>query len=77
MLNRRRDDFEDVVLALNECLDFVGNFWPDHDVGEKDMALLLDAYDKLKEAAHAVLRLENHRSGRDGEDASKSREDGS
>ena len=58
-------------------MDFVGNFWPDHDVGEKEMALLLDAYDKLKGAARAGLKLANYRAGYDGVDAPNLREDGS
>lgn len=51
------EDLEDVALALDEAVQFLGNYWPEHAVDVVGMGALLEAYGKVKKAADAVWKL--------------------
>lgn len=53
------EDMEDVALALDDAEQFLGNYWPAHNMDEAGMVALLEAHAKVKEAADAVWKLEN------------------
>ena len=54
------EDMEDVALTLEEAEEFLGNYWPGHDVGgEQGMVLLQESYEKVRDAANAVWKLES------------------
>lgn len=53
------EDMEDVALMLDDATEYLGNYWPAHDVDEAGMVALLEAHAKVKEAADAVWKLES------------------
>ena len=52
-------DMEDVALMLDDATEYLGNYWPGHDVDEAGMVALLETCGKVKEAADAVWKLES------------------
>lgn len=59
-MNTQIESMEDARAALDEVADLVGNWWPGHVMDEKGMALLQEAYTKIKEASVAVTFLKIH-----------------
>jgi len=53
------EDLEDVALALDEAVQFLDNYPPEHAVDVVGMGALREAHAKVKEAADAVWKLES------------------
>ena len=53
------EDVEDVALALDEAVEFLGNYWLSHNVDEARKEALKEAYFMVKEAAESVWKLES------------------
>ena len=53
------EDMEDVALMLDEATEYLGNYWPAHNVDESGMVALQEVYFMVKKAADAVWKLES------------------